>query len=439
VPDIVLKDAFDEYLARIVCFCFSISPQPFVSQTNRATAETAKAQATEEGLGPVLNWFKRLIDQIVQRHLGYAGLEFVWIDDREMDPSAADAIDVADVKAGIRTINEVRMARGLDPLPGGDRLMVSTGTGYVPVTQDGAGAPAPAKFVPRPQSGLGKFNPNHWPAHSPDRESGEFSPKGEGGDTGLVLASNTAGASANARQASSSMNHGDFDSFGNRVTPEERALMDTMPAPGSDAIDGSRLTGPALEALEHDLTVEPPGPQSIGTHGYVPQPGDRDLLARAIFAEGSDTPKDIAAIAWAIVNRIGHPKFRDSLDAVIQEPGQYAFMPTKGKPLGSDQWNNSANPDKLNVKDARAWQQALAAAEGVLGGTIPDPTGGATYYFLSSTYNGTLATAPKGFFRMALGDNRLNPSPYVSEENNHFFLLNPESSWNSFRSRRRHR
>ena len=135
LKDIVLKDAFDEYLARIVCFCFSISPQPFVAQVNRATAETAKAQATEEGLGPVLAWFKRLFDQLLQRHLGFADLEFVWIDDREMDPAAADTIDVADVKAGIRTINEVRMARGLDPLPGGDRLMVATGAGYVPITQ----------------------------------------------------------------------------------------------------------------------------------------------------------------------------------------------------------------------------------------------------------------------------------------------------------------
>ncbi|HUO92570.1 MAG TPA: phage portal protein [Rhizomicrobium sp.] len=135
LKDIVLKDAFDEYLARIVCFCFSVSPQPFVAQVNRATAETAKAQATEEGLGPVLAWFKRLFDQLLQRHLGLAELEFVWIDDREMDPSSADTIDVADVKAGIRTINEVRMSRGLDPLPGGDRLMVATGAGYVPITQ----------------------------------------------------------------------------------------------------------------------------------------------------------------------------------------------------------------------------------------------------------------------------------------------------------------
>jgi hypothetical protein len=87
----------------------------------------------EEGLGPVLVWFKRLYDCILQRHLGFEGLEFVWIDDREMDPATADAIDVADVKAGIRTINEVRLARGLAAMPGGDKLMVATGTGYVAV------------------------------------------------------------------------------------------------------------------------------------------------------------------------------------------------------------------------------------------------------------------------------------------------------------------
>lgn len=162
LKDVVLKDAFDDYLARLVCFCFSISPQPFVAQVNRATAETAKEQATEEGLGPVLAWFKRLFDQLVQRHLGFDALEFVWIDDREVDPSAADAIDVADVKAGIRTINEVRAGRGLDAMPGGDRLMVATGAGYVPVA-GGAAAPAPqpSAMPGRSQSGLGKFTSNH--------------------------------------------------------------------------------------------------------------------------------------------------------------------------------------------------------------------------------------------------------------------------------------
>ena len=35
------------------------------------------------------------------------------LDDREIDPKTASEIDVADVQAGIRTIDEVRAARGL--------------------------------------------------------------------------------------------------------------------------------------------------------------------------------------------------------------------------------------------------------------------------------------------------------------------------------------
>jgi hypothetical protein len=35
-PD--LKGPFDEWLARIVCFAFSISPQALIQQMNRATA-----------------------------------------------------------------------------------------------------------------------------------------------------------------------------------------------------------------------------------------------------------------------------------------------------------------------------------------------------------------------------------------------------------------
>jgi hypothetical protein len=45
-----LKDPFDEWLARVVCYAFSVSPQPFVAQVNRATAETAQDAALAEGL-----------------------------------------------------------------------------------------------------------------------------------------------------------------------------------------------------------------------------------------------------------------------------------------------------------------------------------------------------------------------------------------------------
>jgi hypothetical protein len=54
-----LKNAFDEWIARVGCIAFSVSPQPFVNQMNRATGETQKEMADEEGLLPILAWIKR--------------------------------------------------------------------------------------------------------------------------------------------------------------------------------------------------------------------------------------------------------------------------------------------------------------------------------------------------------------------------------------------
>src|SRR5207248_6986331 len=43
------KDDFDEWLARIVCYAFSLPPTAFTPQVNRATAQTAQEAALEEG------------------------------------------------------------------------------------------------------------------------------------------------------------------------------------------------------------------------------------------------------------------------------------------------------------------------------------------------------------------------------------------------------
>jgi hypothetical protein len=53
-----LKNLCDEWLARIVCYAFSVSPQAFVAHINRATGETQKEMAEEEGLWPVLMWMR---------------------------------------------------------------------------------------------------------------------------------------------------------------------------------------------------------------------------------------------------------------------------------------------------------------------------------------------------------------------------------------------
>ena len=48
-----LKDMYDEWLARIICYAFSVPASAFVSQVNRATCETLRQQATQEGLVPL--------------------------------------------------------------------------------------------------------------------------------------------------------------------------------------------------------------------------------------------------------------------------------------------------------------------------------------------------------------------------------------------------
>jgi SPP1 gp7 family putative phage head morphogenesis protein len=81
-----LNDPIDEWLARIICWCFSISPQALVKAVNRATAQTAKETAQEEGIEPRKLWFKSLMDSILRRCYGMGDLQFAWQDEEITDP-----------------------------------------------------------------------------------------------------------------------------------------------------------------------------------------------------------------------------------------------------------------------------------------------------------------------------------------------------------------
>jgi hypothetical protein len=115
-----LKDAFDEWLARVVCFCFSIAPAPFIKEMNRSTAETAAEAAKQEGLAPILNWSKSLFERIVFQVFGWSDIEVVWDSGKEMDPDILSQIEDRDLKNGSRAVNEVRASRGDKPVKGGD-------------------------------------------------------------------------------------------------------------------------------------------------------------------------------------------------------------------------------------------------------------------------------------------------------------------------------
>ncbi|MHB8885825.1 MAG: hypothetical protein ACYC5H_12260 [Methylovirgula sp.] len=152
-PD--LKGPFDEWLARIICFAFSVSPQALTAQMNRATAETQKELAEEEGLTPILNWVKSLIDDVIAQEFQSADLEFSWSNEASIDPQTQESILSSYATKGILTINEARVALGREPFAEADanRPMLLTASGYVPLRQQAAGKKRP--------NSIAKDNPYH--------------------------------------------------------------------------------------------------------------------------------------------------------------------------------------------------------------------------------------------------------------------------------------
>lgn len=132
-----IKDEFDEWLARLVAFAFSLPPTPFIRQMNKGTAGEDQERALEEGLEPLKLWVKRWIDGLIQGEMGCPGLEFVWLDNQTIDPKVQTDIDDKNVRNGSTSIDEIRAGRGEDPLPNGQGAepMIYTTTGAMTLDQ----------------------------------------------------------------------------------------------------------------------------------------------------------------------------------------------------------------------------------------------------------------------------------------------------------------
>jgi hypothetical protein len=53
---------------------------------NRATGETLRQQATQEGLVPLKAWVKNALDHVICACMNEPSLEFVWVGDDAVDP-----------------------------------------------------------------------------------------------------------------------------------------------------------------------------------------------------------------------------------------------------------------------------------------------------------------------------------------------------------------
>lgn len=131
-----LASTRDEMLVRLACYAFSVSPTPFIKTVNRATAQSAADASVQEGLHPLMQWFKEsIMDPIVQEQFGYDDIEYVWKPALEVDQLKQSQILTNYVNAGIMTRDEARDLIGLTPRPeeGTDTLVITSGTGIMSI------------------------------------------------------------------------------------------------------------------------------------------------------------------------------------------------------------------------------------------------------------------------------------------------------------------
>lgn len=165
----VIKTPLDEWIARVMCFAFGETPAPFVANMNRATAESLAEQAKENGIGAQMDWVRSAMDYVIERCFAAPDLCFRWQEEDETDPKTkADTNDIK-LKNATKTINECREEDGLDPVDGGDELMLYTASGWT-LLDDVLNPPEPPPMVVAPP---GTQTPG---AEAPPKVTGEKPP-----------------------------------------------------------------------------------------------------------------------------------------------------------------------------------------------------------------------------------------------------------------------
>lgn len=133
----VLKDDFDEWLARVACYAYSVSPNSFIKNLNRATSEQAREQADEEGLQGRIFLVNNILNRLQRMTWGYKDIEFHLSYDRPQDSKKQAEIDNIDIRNGTKSVDEVRRERGYGPIGAPNR--VYTNNGFIPLTEGDKG------------------------------------------------------------------------------------------------------------------------------------------------------------------------------------------------------------------------------------------------------------------------------------------------------------
>ena len=160
----ILADAYDEFLIRLLCFPFGVSPTPFMKQSGlgHGSAATDHDAAEEGGIAPLMQYVTRLMNFIIVKWFKRPDLQFSFVEDREFDPVLKAKIEDQRLRNGTLTINQVLDRNGDAPVEGGDIPLLFTGTAWV--TLDSILNPPPP---PEPVAPIAPIAPGEGDAAAP--------------------------------------------------------------------------------------------------------------------------------------------------------------------------------------------------------------------------------------------------------------------------------
>src|ERR1700677_4077095 len=145
-------DQYDNFLAKIIMYVFSLPSTWLTDKANRATAEQAQDAALQEGLMPLLVYLGDLKTRLVHWGWGYKDIECVPKMQKEIDVlQQAQAKDIR-IRNGTLSVDEVRLDLGETEIGQPNAVYVAA-TGYVTIGTQGkdeaaealANAPDPTK------------------------------------------------------------------------------------------------------------------------------------------------------------------------------------------------------------------------------------------------------------------------------------------------------
>jgi len=101
-------DLYDQFLAKIICYAFSLPSTWLTDKSNRATAEQAQDAALAEGLMPYLVYWTNTINYMIAWGWGWTDIECVPKMQKEMDVLKQAQAEDLRIRNGSLSVDEIR-------------------------------------------------------------------------------------------------------------------------------------------------------------------------------------------------------------------------------------------------------------------------------------------------------------------------------------------